>query len=89
TLYETETTDYYQMFTDERNRWTCIYFQEDYSCFEEFRKKVVGLKGRQKSVYVFCWSDGTEFATEFEYERDVTVKSIPQPILDIYKSLNA
>lgn len=89
TLYETVATDYYQFYTDEKGRWTCIYFQEDYSHFEEFRQKVVDLKGVEKSVYVFCWTDGAEFATEFEYERNVTVKSIPQPILDIYKSLNA
>ena len=89
TLYETLATDYYQFYTDEKGRWTCIYFQEDYSHFEEFRQKVVDLKGVEKSVYVFCWTDGAEFATEFEYERNVTVKSIPQPILDIYKSLNA
>lgn len=89
TLYETEVTDYYQMYNDEKGHWTCIYFQEDYSHFEEFHKKVSSLQGDNKSVYVFCWSDGAEFAAEFEYERDVTVKSIPQPILDIYKSLNA
>ena len=89
TLYETEVTDYYQFFNDEKGRWTCIYFQEDYSRFEEFRKKVLAFDGKEKSVYVFCWTDGAEFATEFEFEKNVTVKSIPQPILDIYKSLNA
>ena len=89
TLYEKVTTDYYQFYTDERDNWTCIYFQEDYSHFEEFRKKVVEIQGKRKSVYVFCWTDGVEFAKEFEYERNVTVKSIPQPILDIYKSLNS
>lgn len=89
TLYEKETTDFFQIYTDERGRWTCIYFQEDYSRFEEFREKVIRLEGKEKSVYVFCWTDGAEFATEFEYERNVTVKSIPQPILDIYKSLNS
>ena len=89
TLYETEVTDYYQTYNDEKGHWTCIYFQEDYSHFEEFHQKVSSLQGNEKSVYVFCWSDGAEFAAEFEFEKDVTVKSIPQPILDIYKSLNA
>ena len=88
TLYEKETTDYYQIFTDEQGLWTAIYFQENYSHFEDFKKKVIELKGK-KNVYVFCWTDGSEFAQEFEYERDVEVRSIPQPILDIYKSLNA
>ena len=88
TLYEKETTDYYQIFTDEQGLWTAIYFQENYSHFEDFKKKVIELKGK-KNVYVFCWTDGSEFAQEFEYERDVEVRSIPQPILDIYKSFNA
>lgn len=89
TLYESLTTDYYQFYTDENGRWTCIYFQEDYSHFEVFRQKVVEIDGKEKCVYVFSWTDGAEFATEFEFEKNVTVKSIPQPILDIYKSLNA
>lgn len=88
TLYETLSTDYYQFYTDEHGSWTCIYFQEDYSHFEEFHHKVVELEGTKKSVYVFSWTDGAEFAAEFEFENNVTVKSIPQPILDIYKSLN-
>jgi len=88
TLYEKETTDYYQIFTDEQGNWTAIYFQENYSHFEDFKKKVIALEGK-KIVYVFCWTDGSEFAQEFEYEREVEVRSIPQPILDIYKSLNA
>ena len=89
TLYEKETTDFYQFYSDEKDRWTCIYFQEDYSHFEEFRQKVVALPGKEKNVYVFCWTDGAEFAAEFEQQNEVTVKGIPQPILDIYKSLNA
>lgn len=89
TLYERLATEYYQLYTDEQGRWTCIYFQEDYSHFEEFRQRVVALEGGQKNVYVFSWTDGVEFAAEFEFENNVSVKSIPQPILDIYKSLNA
>lgn len=89
TLYETSVNDYYQFFTDGQGHSTCIYFQEDYSRFEEFRQKVIELESEQKTVYVFCWADGAEFASEFEFERNVEVKSIPQPILNIYKSLNA
>lgn len=89
TLYEMSVNDYYQFFTDGQGHSTCIYFQEDYSRFEEFRQKVIELESEQKTVYVFCWADGAEFASEFEFERNVEVKSIPQPILNIYKSLNA
>jgi DNA modification methylase len=87
TLYEQTTTDYYQIFADEINKWTCIYFQEDYSRIEEFKQKVKELDGK-KIVYIFCWTDGAEFAAEFDFIKDVEVKSIPRPILDIYKSLN-
>ena len=89
TLYETSVNDYYQFFTDGQGHSMCIYFQEDYSRFEEFRQKVIALESKQKTIYVFCWADGAEFASEFEFERNVEVKSIPQPILNIYKSLNA
>ena len=88
TLFEKEVTNYYQIFSDECGHWTAIYYQENYSHFEEFKEKVIVLNGK-KNVYVFCWTDGSEFAQEFEFERGVEVKSIPQPILDIYKSLNA
>ncbi len=87
TLYEQQTTEFYQIFTDEKDNWTCIYFQEDYCCFDEFKEKVVNLGGK-KNVYVFCWTNGAEFASEFEFKKDIEVKSIPQPILDIYKTLN-
>jgi Adenine specific DNA methylase Mod len=87
TLYEVCSNDYFQFYTNEQNKWTTIYFQEDYSKFDEFKERVLSLEGK-KIVYVFCWTDGAEFATEFEFEKDVEVKSIPQPILDIYKSLN-
>mgnify|MGYP003295640286 CR=1 FL=1 len=87
TLYETESTDYYQLYTDNKGKCTAIYFQEDYTKFDEFREKVIGLEGKV-NVYIFSWTNGSEFESEFEFEDNISVKSIPQPILDIYKSLN-
>ena len=58
------------------------------SNFDVIENGTLAVEGK-KIVYVFCWTDGSEFAQEFEYEREVEVRSIPQPILDIYKSLNA
>ena len=40
-------------------------------------------------VYIFSWGDVGSFDSYFEYLSGVNLKSIPQPILDIYKSLNA
>ena len=44
--------------------------------------------GGKVNVYIFSWTNGSEFESEFEFEDNISVKSIPQPILDIYKSLN-
>jgi hypothetical protein len=38
------------------------------------------------TVYVFSWGD-EEYAEEFEHIDDVKVKTIPLPILEIYKSI--
>ena len=86
TLYESKNTDYYQIFGNRKDIWTAIYFQEDYSQCETFIDEVRALSGH-KNVYFFCWDDGASFASEFDMDKEVEVKSIPQPILDIYKSI--
>lgn len=87
TLYETERAERFQFFTDHDGRHTAIYFNEDYSDFPAFETHLRSLTG-STAIYVFSWGDGTEFAPMFDDLPNVVVKSIPQPILDIYKSLN-
>ena len=87
TLYETERAERFQFFTDHNGRHTAIYFNEDYSDFPAFETHLRSLTG-STAIYVFSWGDGTEFAPMFDDLPNVVVKSIPQPILDIYKSLN-
>ena len=87
TLYETERAERFQFFTDHDGRHTAIYFNEDYSDFPAFETHMRSLTG-STAIYVFSWGDGTEFAPMFDDLPNVVVKSIPQPILDIYKSLN-
>lgn len=87
TLYETRRAERFQFFTDHHGRHTAIYFSEDYSDFPTFEAQVRNLSG-STAIYVFSWGDGAEFAPMFDDLPRATVKSIPQPILDIYKSLN-
>lgn len=87
TLYEQKCTDFYQVYSDGKGRYTAIYFQEDYTAYEEFLQEVKGMEGK-RTVYVFSWGTGEEFGGDFEGMNDVTLRGIPQPILDIYKSLN-
>ena len=84
-------TDSYQIFNDKNHDvWTAIYFKEDYrpKSFNEVVHEVEQLQG-VKNVYIFSWGDVGSFDSYFEYLSGVNLKSIPQPILDIYKSLNA
>jgi len=77
---------YYQLFEDKnKERNTAVYFREELSKFEEFTKMVKGLK-KKTTVYVFSWGD-EEFSDDFAYFKDVRVKTIPQPILEIYKNI--
>lgn len=66
--------------------YTCIYFQEDLGAFEAFCT-LIRSYDKETAVYVFSWSEG-EFDEYFEHQPNVRVKSIPEPILKIYRSIN-
>ena len=91
TLYEQKTTDNYQIFKDkDKDVWTAVYFKEDVrpKFFNEFVDEVKELKGK-KNVYIFSWGDVGSFESYFDDDPHALIKGIPQPILDIYKSLNS
>ncbi|WP_298360958.1 DNA methyltransferase [Runella sp.] len=67
--------------------YTGIYFQEDLGAFEMFCALIREYSKEETSVYVFSWSEG-EFDEYFEPQPNVRVKSIPEPILKIYRSIN-
>ena len=86
TLEEIKSTEHYQFFTD-GNRYTAIYFTEDLSAFPDFVKDVES-KNAPISVFVFCWGSPEVFENEFTNLRNITIKAIPKPILEVYKSIN-
>ena len=86
TLEETLRTTHYQLFTD-GTRLTAVYFKEDLRLFDEFVEHVRNA-AKPASVYVFCWGSADEFLYNFEDIADVSLKSIPEPILKIYQTLN-
>lgn len=91
TLYEQKTTDNYQIFKDkDKDVWTAVYFKEDVrpKFFNEFVDEVKDLKGL-KNVYIFSWGEVGSFESYFDDDPHAHIKGIPQPILDIYKSLNS
>lgn len=87
TLEEIETNDFYQIFSDaEETHCTAIYFNGDTEKFPEFVHKIQE-KNKKTTVYIFTWGSPDIFENEFDDLTNITIKSIPQPILEIYKSL--
>ncbi len=103
TLEEICHTDSYQFFADvpnDRNpqKITAIFFTENYIKMPEFVAEIERLRmtdtdlerhdSIQFSVYIFCWGNPDIFEGEFDDLRNISLKAIPQPILDVYKSIN-
>ena len=40
------------------------------------------------AVYVFSWGSPDIFENEFDNLKNIEIKAIPKPILEIYKALN-
>lgn len=77
---------YIQLFSDSsKKRYTAVYFREELDKFDDFVEMVEKLKKRT-TVYIFSWGN-EEFTDNFEHIKDIRVKTIPQPILEIYKSI--
>jgi hypothetical protein len=84
TLNEIERNDYWQIFGGQQSH-TAIYFREELDKFGEFMERVVMIKG-PTSVYVFSWEREMEL-NEFDGYANITVKTIPQPILEMYRQI--
>lgn len=84
TLDTVEKTDHWQVF-ESRDRYTAVYFREEYDKLDAFIEKVKKLK-KPVSVYVFSWEDDPYIA-DFEDHGNITVKTIPEPIVEIYKQI--
>ena len=86
TLELIKQNNYYQLFSNNNEmNYTAVYFREELDKFDEFKEMVENLK-KETTVYVFSW--GTEeFDEEFEEVKNVKIKTIPLPILEIYKNI--
>jgi len=84
TLYKVKENDYWQLYENGK-RYTAVYFREELDQFEKFVAMVEKLKN-PVTVYVFSWGDD-EFDEEFEHIESAKVKTIPLPILEIYKNI--
>ncbi len=85
TLEEVEQTYFFQIFENAKHK-TAIYYREELDELNLFVEKVEAIKS-PVSLYLFSWGNKSEFETLFEHLDNVKVKTIPQPILEIYKKI--
>lgn len=92
TLEEYISTDRYQIFGDDKNSFTGIYFSANADKISEFTAKLEQLRNLSSlnviNAYFFSSGDGAEFSDEFESLKNIKMKSIPEPILEVYRRLN-
>lgn len=84
TLEEVKKNNYYQLFENNK-QYTAVYFREEFDKFDEFIKMIKSLR-KEVAVYIFSWEKELEF-NEFEDDKNISIKTIPQPILEIYKQI--
>lgn len=85
TLEEFERGSCYQIFQG-NNKTTAVYFKEEMSEMEKFLQKVEEIK-TPTTLYLFSWGNRSEFESLFDHLDHVSIKTIPQPILEIYKKI--
>ena len=85
TLDEVETTAFYQFF-ESTEKITAVYFKEELDEMETFLEKVE-KSSKPISLYLFSWGNQSDYEGMFDHIPDITIKTIPQPILEIYKNI--
>jgi len=76
----------YQLFENrDQKKYTAVYFREELDKFPEFTELVKKLN-KITTVYIFSWGF-EEFFDDFSDLNRVTIKTIPMPILEIYKQI--
>ena len=99
TLEEIKTEKAYQIFQLRKGDkpandfgYTAIYFSGNLLHFADFRREIERIQQEQPlariAVYVFTWGDPSIFENEFDDLSGITIKPIPQPILEIYQNIN-
>jgi adenine-specific DNA-methyltransferase len=85
TLEEIEISSCFQFFENDK-RVTAIYFKEEMTEMETFLEKVENIE-KPINLYLFSWGNKSEFEALFDHLEHITIKTIPQPILEIYKKI--
>lgn len=92
TLDEVEANTTFQIFQD-GTRYTAVYFSGNLGDMPEFTEKLESLRDSSRLIkieaYIYCLGNVQQFENEFNSLRRINLHAIPQPIIEIYKQLNA
>ncbi len=99
TLEEIRTAKSYQIFQLRKGDkptndfgYTAVYFSGNLLQFADFRREIEQIQAAKPlariAVYVFTWGDPSVFENEFDDLSGITIKPIPQPILEIYQNIH-
>ena len=99
TLEEIKTAKSYQIFQLRKGDkptndfgYTAVYFSGNLMHFADFRREIEQIQAANPltriAVYVFTWGDPSIFENEFDDLSGITIKPIPQPILEIYQNIH-
>ena len=98
-LEEIKTAKSYQIFALRKGDkptndfgFTAVYFSGNLLHFADFRHEIEQIQEEHPlsriAVYVFTWGDPSIFENEFDNLSGITIKPIPQPILEIYQNIH-
>lgn len=85
TLDEIVATQYYQFF-ENSEKITAVYFKEELNEMESFLEKVETYN-KPIALYLFSWGNSSDYEGLFDHIPNLTIKTIPLPILEIYKNI--
>ena len=72
--------------------YTAVYFSGNLLQFADFRHEIEQIQAANPltriAVYIFTWGDPSIFENEFDDLSGITIKPIPQPILEIYQNIH-
>jgi adenine-specific DNA-methyltransferase len=84
TFDEVEKDEWWQIFSNGKEA-TAIYFKEDKSKLQKLVDKVDKMD-KKVNLYIFSWGKN-EYANEFPEYKNIKVKDIPEPLIDVYKEV--
>ena len=87
TFTELEKNNWYQIFTDEVDKYVGLYFREDIEKLEDLEQKILNKK--DVKLYIFSHGGSDDWKNDYDEYENVSVEDIPEPILRVYKSLNS